>query len=694
MALHQTQTSSDTVEVNVWIDCVDKLSHTFTMEVPIDTTPRKMPQLIRDEQLQVWVGCNTFQLYKPSRPIPIPDEDLYNFRREMMCNLPEHFRLKRLPKSWDLAEECSDPNIIHIFAVETDPRHINIYQTRSDSIVQKTRAIETEIVVYCPESLVPPRGLRLDTIDRRAKTLETLRALTHESDGRIPELAEVEGGQSLLHLHPIWDSRVVHLIDISREEHPLFSMSSMPKLFSAEIDVREQHNTLSPLKPGVGGLNDVATLRRDLFTQNPTKAPSSEAASKTAPQKQVNQQLTGRLNQPELIPPSLYDETLCKLRYDTRYLEPSQEDYRSYYQLREAMIKAYPSESERTRAFNDAAASFLPGRPVGVSINETHPNDGALFVLFRGLNLVYTIIEVKNEMGQAGAEPSIKNGRYYLEHLRAILGAKFEKFNHCAFPVIFIVVIGPYIFVLAGTAAGLKAEPIVEQIACVALHTDLTNQAGILEGARMVGALRAASLGLRDKYPTLMDAHDTQVQFPYPRRYTDLESGLETITTSAPSLLSGFEQVGDWNMIVMDDVTESHLTLRDLASDPSSSTDYNISTNLRGAIDSLHARGFVHGDIRDVNVLVCRMDQMDLASVRDHPDDDDVSMESDKQADILLVDFDWAGREGDVRYPHNVNPDITRSPGAVSGAVILASHDIWMYEHLVSSMVGLGALIA
>jgi len=44
-------------------------------------------------------------------------------------------------------------------------------------------------------------------------------------------------------------------------------------------------------------------------------------------------------------------------------------------------------------------------------------------------------------------------------------------------------------------------------------------------------------------------------------------------------------------------------------------------------VQAFHNQGFVHGDLRDANII-CAEDIM------------------------MLIDFDWAGREGKVTYPH------------------------------------------
>jgi tRNA A-37 threonylcarbamoyl transferase component Bud32 len=81
---------------------------------------------------------------------------------------------------------------------------------------------------------------------------------------------------------------------------------------------------------------------------------------------------------------------------------------------------------------------------------------------------------------------------------------------------------------------------------------------------------------------------------------------------------------------------------------------------IRDRLITLHQANFVHGDVRDTNVMVRK-----------------------NGPGIQLVDFDWAGEIGKVRYPANVNrTDIVRPEGALDGRFILAEHDMFMLNHL------------
>ena len=85
-------------------------------------------------------------------------------------------------------------------------------------------------------------------------------------------------------------------------------------------------------------------------------------------------------------------------------------------------------------------------------------------------------------------------------------------------------------------------------------------------------------------------------------------------------------------------------------------------------VETLHEGGFVHGDIRDPNLLI-----------------DEASLTSNDVA-IHLVDFDWAGCIGEVKYPMGTNCKTVRRPAGVKGGeVITEQHDIEMVSYLFSN---------
>lgn len=65
------------------------------------------------------------------------------------------------------------------------------------------------------------------------------------------------------------------------------------------------------------------------------------------------------------------------------------------------------------------------------------------------------------------------------------------------------------------------------------------------------------------------------------------------------------------------------------------------------AIQKLHRGGYVHGDIRDTNILV------------------------NSESRIYIIDFDWAGRMGVTKYPLQAAMKLKQPKDVIGGGTIL-----------------------
>lgn len=79
---------------------------------------------------------------------------------------------------------------------------------------------------------------------------------------------------------------------------------------------------------------------------------------------------------------------------------------------------------------------------------------------------------------------------------------------------------------------------------------------------------------------------------------------------------------------------------------------------VRRAVEIMHQEGFVFGDLRRPNIMLSA------------------------DGGVKLVDFDWAGKEGEARYPHDLNMAIEWAPGVTDGGIISEAHDLYMLDHL------------
>jgi serine/threonine protein kinase len=148
--------------------------------------------------------------------------------------------------------------------------------------------------------------------------------------------------------------------------------------------------------------------------------------------------------------------------------------------------------------------------------------------------------------------------------------------------------------------------------------------------------------------------NDDDICIKFVRRYSK-DAHLKCSELGFAPALRGFERIdGGWYMVVMDLLDE---TYRDLHDSPRKAT---FSEEILEKVVTLHQAGYVHGDIRTTNIMVKR-----------------------SGSGIMLVDFDWAGVIGEVRYPMNVNTEeIKRPRGVYDNELIMPAHDTEMVENL------------
>jgi serine/threonine protein kinase len=152
---------------------------------------------------------------------------------------------------------------------------------------------------------------------------------------------------------------------------------------------------------------------------------------------------------------------------------------------------------------------------------------------------------------------------------------------------------------------------------------------------------------------------NNRLAIKYTRQYSLGAHKLLSEKGLAPEL-HGFESIpGGWKMVVMEYIGESYQLLSELESDNREP----FKDSIQQSVSLLHEHGFVHGDLRPSNVLVSK---------------------SDSKA--LIIDFDAAGKAGEVVYPPNLNTvDIKWPEGVNDGVPITKAHDNYMFDSLFTS---------
>ena len=134
--------------------------------------------------------------------------------------------------------------------------------------------------------------------------------------------------------------------------------------------------------------------------------------------------------------------------------------------------------------------------------------------------------------------------------------------------------------------------------------------------------------------------------------------------TLAPTLHSS-TVLGTWKIIVADWLDNGWQTLHEVLKGITASSGEVAMIQLEelrsyvvAAVNRMHQLGIVHGDLRDVNVMIRG------------------SFESG-QWEVQFIDFDWACRDGEGCYPLNLNVSTVKRPSEVyPGGTIFAQHDL------------------
>ena len=164
----------------------------------------------------------------------------------------------------------------------------------------------------------------------------------------------------------------------------------------------------------------------------------------------------------------------------------------------------------------------------------------------------------------------------------------------------------------------------------------------------------------------------TKICIKFVTRYC--EEGHEFLAAKgfAPKLHAVERLPGGLHMVVMDDVSDEYISLFNLIQDNPAlgflseaylDTRNFLWDNIRQCLVEFHQAGFVHGDIRDTNILVKTGGFHDGC--------------------FLVVDYDSCGKIKQTRYPFNLNTRTVQRPkGAIGGAVIEVEHDLEMLDHI------------
>ncbi|RGB28759.1 hypothetical protein C1646_593685, partial [Rhizophagus diaphanus] len=119
---------------------------------------------------------------------------------------------------------------------------------------------------------------------------------------------------------------------------------------------------------------------------------------------------------------------------------------------------------------------------------------------------------------------------------------------------------------------------------------------------------------------------------------------------------------GGWLLVYMKRL-QNHVTLDKITHNLDSRERTSLRTEIIEVVKILHDNNFVHGDLREGNILVCRHSERECGF------------------DVKLVDFEWSGPVGTACYSHFMNHNAIHWPeGAEDGKKVTVEHDNTMLE--------------
>jgi hypothetical protein len=147
------------------------------------------------------------------------------------------------------------------------------------------------------------------------------------------------------------------------------------------------------------------------------------------------------------------------------------------------------------------------------------------------------------------------------------------------------------------------------------------------------------------------DDSDCEVMVKFTQRYFPALHSFCAERRNAPQLLRYGIIPGGWHVVVMEKIKQQDIN-------PESHARNHLQTwsqDLNSLVKDFHDKGWVHGDLRDANLVV-----------------------SDEESErIMLVNFDWGGNvdDGPVYYPTSLLGEELEKPGRPGDFRITKEHD-------------------
>ena len=350
--------------------------------------------------------------------------------------------------------------------------------------------------------------------------------------------------------------------------------------------------------------------------------------------------------------------------------------YNQARKLMQIMSNKYEAESDRKTELGKGL-NFLGGLECEYALSSGAKCDLALVMNGH----VYFNVEVKSE---GGKDPITQNNLYFLH-------------SHCGDegldPMLLLSMVGSHCCQVFGAVFGcdneLLVDPLCDPISLLDVWDDPFD--GESKVARLLHTLAAvlplladyyyyaAVNQLSDRVPyykqdelkyvkpigtrvwETKNEQNATVAVKFTRMYSTEVHEFLAQKNMAPKLFNVCEMECGWKVIEMEYIQGK--TLHECQQSLSTTQKQNIRHRLISIVEDMATSNFVHGDLRRPNIMIRNED---ISSLSPTP---------------IIIDFDWAGTQGQAKYPSSLNTKVAWPVGATPRAVIMCDHDREMVEN-------------
>jgi hypothetical protein len=398
------------------------------------------------------------------------------------------------------------------------------------------------------------------------------------------------------------------------------------------------------------------------------------------------------------VPLILYNAAflLFKIKFDDENLRMDKKHNQWSLKCINTMTKFYSDEKRRLKVFHELIRELLNKDVKVVTLDDDNSNDGILELDFHSYSVLYLLIEIKNEIGTGKCDPTVQAAVSYAKFYAQEKNQKLLK--GCNLPCFIIGLAGPWICILG---AVYVEKPLVEPLTSFEPLIFTNDRNHLNKIARLFKALSLGCDRLKEYYNALpssvLNTTDNQRFFPF---FHTNGGGMqfdykEKLFNDPCKLLWRAETRNDGIKIVIKIThrynAEAHKLCHDIGKAPNllgvKSTKYflrivmeyvegqrlcdcsrlkystyeKIIKDIEEAVGHLHKKDIVFADLRDSNILVIK---------------------NKDGFHGVLVDFDWAGKDGVDRYPAFMNAEIAWPAGATDNEVLKKEHDLYWLDVL------------